>query len=285
MIKLPYEIELFIKDLDSINYAVFKELDTIEESLYGEGDIDIVVNRQDIEKFELILNKYKAIKRESFDKEVVFYYLFIPSINKVVLIHVHTSLLIGSKIFKEILIPIQIETEYFKDTQVKVLKSEILLMIAIIRSVYRQTLKEEYNYLENLIKKSNEDEFFIYIQEHLKSLDGDIKFPINPESILKQNINLKSYVSYKRYIIVFFDILNHKIRKRLNLPVVFFKKGVEVKCSTNLSAFKRLEICHINNSLYSFIVKVFGGIVFVEDINDLVKPSNLWNKIYQGIIK
>ena len=266
---IPIEIKELFNDLKDIKYAVFKEIDVLEDGLNGKGDIDVFVDRSNENEFRKILQKYKAIERKSLDKDIKFFYLYIPSIDKLVLLHVHFRLLIGSKRFKEIEISVPYNIEFIDN--IKIFRKELMLIIAMIRSVFRRELKEDEKLLNFYIKNSDKNVFYTYCDV----LNLDFRFPLNPKEILTNEINFKNFIKKYRYFYAGISILDYKIRYLLGLPVVRFKKGIYLNVRPySIEVFKRLELKK------RFIYKFFGAIVIG---NKSVTNEEFWNLVFKEL--
>jgi len=264
----PIEIVNLFDKLQNIEYVIFKEIDILEEALNGKEDVDIFVNCKDKKIFEKILKEFGFIKRVTNDIDIVFFYGYIQSIDKIVLLHVHYKLLIGSKKFKEIELILPYEVEYINN--IKVYKKEIMLIIAIIRSIYRKELKEDEKLLEFYIKNSDKNLFNYYI----KNLNLNLNFPEKVDCILKQNLSFKKMIRYYRYIIGIYIRILFLTRKIFRLPQVKFEKGVVVsEKPKNISVFNRLELK--KNKLCSY----FGAIVIG---NKQVSNNIFWKNILEN---
>ena len=268
--KLAIEIKKLFDDLKNIEYAIFKEIDILEDALNGKDDIDIYVSAKNKKQFITIMKKYGALERETFDRDIKFFYLYIPSIDKLVLFHVHYRLLIGSKRFKEIELQLPYEIEFIEN--IKIFKIELMLIIAMIRSIYRGELKEDRKLLTYYLNKAQKKIF----ENYVNIIGIDLVFPTKIDDILlKNHSDFKKFISYSRYIWSGLSIMDYKLRYFFKLPLVKFKKGISLEYfPTDKNVFKRLELQ--NKKIY----KYFGSIVVGKN---KISNEKFWRCLVKGI--
>jgi thymidylate kinase len=175
-----------------ISYCHWKSNAAIDRSASGENDLDLLVNRADVQRFTEILFQLGFKQAHEPSKPslpgVLDYYGFDTKADRIVHAHVHYQLILGHDATKNYHVPIE-EAYLASSTQnslFKVPSAEYELIILVIRLVLKhytwdtillgqgKLSPSEINELHYLLQNTSEIRIYEIIKEHLPYIDPDL---------------------------------------------------------------------------------------------------------------
>lgn len=237
----------FFKALDksTIHYCHWKSIDQMDQVMDGRTDIDLLIDKQQIAQFNIILAKFKAISvRPRFwmtYPAMEDYLLYDAKIGKFFHLHLHYKLIMGKKNAKEYILPL--DNLYLENSikhgkyDTSVIKPEIDLIMLHLRYAVKYTRFQkiyqkirgfnvseikEMNYLNSLCNKSILLDFAKKIDEILNTNQTvfnyfNQEFHLKPLKNISKTIHLKKSISLFKRISSFEVYTFRKLRKYLNL--------------------------------------------------------------------
>ncbi len=177
---------------DQIDYCHWKSNAAIDRSASGENDLDLLVNRDDLQKFTQILDRLGFKQAHEQPKHripgVLDFYGYDRDANLLIHIHVHCQLIFGHDATKNYHIPI--EGPYLASASqnglFRVPSVEFELIILVIRMILKHytwdtfllhqgklsfSEKSELNYL---VKRASGPSMYAILKEHLPFIDPQL---------------------------------------------------------------------------------------------------------------
>ena len=144
MLDLVYELCNALA-VEEINYCHWKSNNSLDRSLSGENDLDLLVSRSDAQRFREILHRL-GFKQARTSSElqlpgVLSYYGYEKEADKFVHIHAHFQLILGHDMTKNYHLPIEkplLESAIY-DGPIRIASPEFELIVFVIRMVLKHS--------------------------------------------------------------------------------------------------------------------------------------------------